>query len=438
MGLKRVLGPVDAGWLVAGNMIGAGIFFTPGLVAGRLPGLLGPLVAWTLGGVLALLGAAVYGELGARLPRAGGDYQYLAVAFGPIWGFLTGWAALLLTFSAAAAVMSLVAVDYLASAVWGVATVPGVARPAAAALTIVLLTVANTAGARVAGRTTAWFTAVPLAGLVGLFGVGLLAGRGAITIPPITVPTDVPWPLALGAAMVPVYFTYSGWNAAAYMAAEIREPGRNLVRGLLGGTGAVVLVYLLVNLILLVAVPQESLAGSTTAGAQAAERLLGPAAQRPLSFLIALAVLGSANVTLMAGARVYYAMAVDGLAPTFLAETNRAGVPAAALWLGGIWTALLVTVGRVQVLINWATMAILLLSSLTVAALFVLRRRDPSFRGYRCPGYPLTPVVYLLASLAVAVSSAVNEPRQSLYGFLLVMAGFPIYALVRRWLRVRT
>jgi APA family basic amino acid/polyamine antiporter len=231
--------------------------------------------------------------------------------------------------------------------------------------------------------------------------------------------------------MIFVFFTYSGWNAAAYLAGEIRDPVRNLPWGLLWGTGFVALVYMLFNLVLLLTVPADQLAGSTTAGAQAARALLGPGAERSLALIIAIAVLGSANVTLMAGARVYYAMARDGLAPTSLGRVSEAGVPATALWVSGIWTALLATLGWVEALVNWATLAMLLLSSLAVASLFVLRRRQGAASGFRCPGYPLTPLLYLTASLGVAYASATYAPRQALYGLLLVLAGLPVYAVLR-------
>ncbi|MFQ5599064.1 MAG: APC family permease [Candidatus Krumholzibacteriia bacterium] len=227
------------------------------------------------------------------------------------------------------------------------------------------------------------------------------------------------------------FFTYSGWNAAAYVAGEIKDPGRNLARGLLVGTALVTLLYLVVNLLLLVVVPADQLAGSATAGVQAARLLLGPQAERALSWMIAIAVLGSANVTLMAGARIYYAMARDGLAPRALSRTNAAGVPSAAVWAGGIWTALLSTTGRIEQLVSWATLAILMLSSMAVASLFVFRRRNDTSPHYRCPGYPLTPAIYLLASLGVAFSSVIHDWEQSAYGVLLVLAGLPVYAVIR-------
>jgi APA family basic amino acid/polyamine antiporter len=453
MTLKRVLDARDAGWLVAGNMIGAGIFITPGLVAGHLQGTTWPLLAWTLGGVLALCGAAVYGELGARFPQAGGDYRYLAAAFGPFWGFLTGWAAFVVTFSGAAAVMAIVSVDHVATALPKLAEAPGFVRAFAPPLLVLLLTIGNAIGARVAGRATVLLTAVPLLGLALLFGIGLLSGSadlGGLDVGTLAGNGGGRWSLpllALGAAMVPVYFTYSGWNAAAYLAGEIRKPGVNLARALVMGTFLVTLFYLIVNLLFLVVLPRSELAGSTTAGAQAAARLLGSRGERVLAAMIAIAVLGSANVTLMAGARIYYAMALDGLAPRALGQTSAGGVPGVAIWVGGVWTAFLALTGRIESLVNWATLAILLLSSLAVTSLFVARRRDLTSarvasrtngdrdsveNPYRCPGYPYTPAIYLIASLGVACASVVYDWRQALYGLLIVAAGGPLYVLVRR------
>jgi APA family basic amino acid/polyamine antiporter len=429
-GLRRVLGPFDAAWIVAGSMIGAGIFFFPGIVAGRLPGWGWPFLAWGLGGFLAVCGAAVYAELGARLPRAGGDYRYLAAAFGPLWGFLSGWAAMLLTFSAAAAMMCVVAAGYLRAALPVLGTAGSIDPIAPCA--VALLTGANMVSARTGGRTTAWLTASALVGLALLFGAGLVAGRAPLRWPEAFPEVQGSWAIAFGVSMIPVYFTYSGWSTAAYVAGEIRDPGRNLARGLLGGTLFVTLVYLAVNAIFLVAVPQADLAGSTTAGALAARRLLGPAAERVLALLIATAVFGTANVTLMGGARIYYAMAQDGLAPRSLARTTERGVPHVAVLLGGIWTGALSTVSRVETLVNWATLAILLLSSLAVCALFVLRRRGGPRPAFSCPAYPWTPLVYLAASLAVATASAVAEPLQSLYGVAIAAAGAPVYWLIRR------
>ena len=183
---------------------------------------------------------------------------------------------------------------------------------------------------------------------------------------------------------------------------------------------------------MLAVVPAERLAGSTTAGAEAARVMLGGWGERLLSLVVAVAVLGTANVTLMAGSRIYYAMAVDGLGPRPLARVNRFGVPSAALWSSGAWTAALAAIGEVGVLVNWTSLAILLLSSLTVTTLFVLRRREGAEAPFRCPGYPLTPAIYLVASLGVASASAVHDPLEALRGLLLVGMGLPVYLFFRR------
>jgi basic amino acid/polyamine antiporter, APA family len=433
MTLRRVLSAPDAAWIVAGNMIGAGIFVTPGLVAAAVPSAFGILGVWLLGGLLALAGAAVYAELGSRLPYAGGDYRYLAAAFGPLWGFLWGWAAFVLTFSAAAAALAIASIDYLGQAFPLLAGIPEGWKAPAGALLILALTGFNVAGARAAGRATVALTAVPVAGLLLLFGLGLLTGQASMRLPhPLWAAPPTSWAAALGGAMLPVFFTYSGWNAAAYLAGEMRDPEHGLARGLLAGTILVTLLYLLFNLVLLWVLPLSDLAGMPTAGTVAARRLLGPAAERGLALLISIAILGSANVTLMAGARVYYAMAEDRLAPAPLRLVNRAGVPGRALWAGGLWAALLAATGSFARLLSWSTIAILLLSSLAAASIFRLRRQAPRGAPYLCPGYPLTPLAYLAVTLAVLAACLVASPASSVVGLLIVAAGLPVYALARR------
>jgi len=432
MELKRVLGASDAGWIVAGSMIGSGIFITPGLVAGRLPGMLWPLSTWILGGAVALAGAAVYAELGGRMPRAGGDYRYITDAYGPLWGFMNGWAAVTLTFSAAAAAQCRAALGYVAAVlpIEDTALFVTLAAPVA----VFLLTGANLVGARVAGRTTVIFTAGPLLLLLGLFVAGALGGQGGLHWPeePFARPAGF-LPLAVGMALIPVFFTYSGWNAAAYLAGEMRDPGRNLARGLLAGTGLTALLYVLVNVALLLLLPPEQLANSTRPASDAAELYLGPTGGKLLALTIAAAILGSANVTLMAGARVYFAMAGDRMGPRALTRVSRAGVPSVALWVGGVWAAVLSVIADIGQLVDWATLGIMLLSSLTVTSLFVFRRRDPDGATFRCPGYPLTPVVYLVVCLGAAVSAWFYDPQHALIGLAILAAGFPVYFVSRRF-----
>jgi APA family basic amino acid/polyamine antiporter len=328
--------------------------------------------------------------------------------------------------------MVLVVVDYVEHALPGLTGTLWVDDRIAGPALVLVLSLLNVVGVRAAGRVTAWLTAIPIAGLVLLFGIGLFRGEADLTVPETQALEPERLPLLLGAAMIPIFFSYSGWNAAAYLAGEVRDPGRNLARALLGGTLLVTLLYLALNLLFIVVVPASRLAGSTTAGADAASALLGPGAERVLSALIAVAVLGSAHVTMMAGSRIYYAMAHDRLAPRGFGRLNRAGAPARALWGAAAWTAVLAASGTVGLLVHWTTLAILLLSSLTAGAIFVFRRRDPAGTSFRCPGYPWTPLLYIAACLGVAVASTLSQPLEALYGLLVLVAGLPFYYVLRR------
>lgn len=427
MTLDRVLGRSTAAWIVAGGMIGSGIFFFPGIVAARLPGVALPLLAWIVGGAVALCGALAYGELGARIPEAGGDYRYLAEAFGPFWGFLNGWAAMTLTFSAAAAAQAQSSLAYL-ERIWPELD----SLPFLPAVIVLALTATNVVGARVSGRATLVLTALPIGALMLLFAIGLASGTTPLSAPGSATELEFSsWLPAIALALVPIYFAYSGWNAAAYLAGEMKRPRRDLGPALALGTLAVIALYVAVNAIVLLAVPADELRGSTSAVAQAALRLSGPGAERWLSSIVAVAILGSCNVTLMAGARVYYAMAKAGQLPARLARTNRAGVPATALWVGGLWAAALSGFNEMEQLVDWATLAILLLSSFAVTSLFVLRRRDVGEPGgFRVPTW--VPLLYLVVSLAVAVAVGRNDPLHAGIGLGIIAVGGLLYPLARR------
>ena len=427
MSLHRVLDRNTAAWLVAGGMIGSGIFFFPGIIADRLPGAGLPIAAWILGGLIALCGAMTYGELGARIPHAGGDYRYLNEAYGPFWGFLNGWAAMTLTFSAAAAAQAQSSLAYLERLWPQIASVPFLP-----AVIILALTATNVVGAKASGRATLLLTALPIAALFVLFAVGLgdaeLSSPGSASELPASQ-----WPVAIALALVPIYFAYSGWNAAAYLAGEMKAPKKELGPALVLGTFAVIALYTAVNGIVLASVPAEELRGSTSAVAQAALRLSGPSAERWIAAIVAVAILGSCNVTLMAGARIYYAMAKAGQLPKLLSRTNAAGVPSTALWIGGAWACVLSLFNEMEQLVEWATLAILLLSSFAVSSLFVLRARnvgDPD--GYRVPAYPLVPALYLVISLAVAVAVLRNDPVHAGIGLAIILVGALIYPALSR------
>jgi APA family basic amino acid/polyamine antiporter len=425
---RKPLGLTGATAIVVANMVGTGIFTTTGFMASELePGTI--LVAWVIGGALALCGALVYAELGAMLPHAGGEYVYLREAFHPLVGFLSGWLSLFVGFAVPIAAASLAFGSYLGA----VLPVPPVA---AALVLIVLLTLQHMVDVEFGARVQTAFTIVKVLLIVVLLGGALLVGKGdwanvAQPIPDVARSLAAP---GLWFALVYVSFSYSGWNAAGYVAGEIERPQLNIPRALLIGTSIVTVLYLALNLTFLYAAPRAELAGTVEVGSLAAERLFGPAVARWLSLLIAITLVSTVSAMVMAGPRVYAAMAKDGLLFGFLAKHNRRGAPAhSILWQGAlsIVFALLVPFAS---LLEYAGFMLSLSTALTVVAAFVLRRKRPDAdRPYRALGWPITPLLFVGLSLWMAVHLIVERPLETLGAGLLTLAsGGVVYAAGRR------
>ena len=442
--LQRRFGAVDGAALVVANVVGAGIFLTPGIIAGMVPAPLPFLGIWLLGGVLALLGALSYAELAARRPRAGGEYVYISEAFGPLAGFLSGWTSFVAGFSGAIAAAAIGFAEYLGRLLppaadtqpWlevslGVWTVGLSPRSLVAVLVIALFTLVHLSGlgtGRVVQNVLAALNVLTIALLVGVgFGMGEGNWQAGAGLQPS--PAEGHWLVAL----VLVMFTYSGWNAAAYIAGEIRDPGRKLPRALGIGTAVVIALYLLLNLLYLRALGAAGLVGVTAVGDAAAEALFGPAGTVVFTPLVLLALASSISAMVVTGPRVYYAMARDGCLPrVFGAVAPGRGVPAPAIVIQSVWSAVLVLSGTFEALLTYTGFAVVLFSGAAVAGLFVLRHRDADVpRPYAAWGYPIAPAVFVLMSAAMVVQAIRNAPGPSLTGLLIITAGVPIYFGVR-------
>ena len=443
--LQRKLSAVDGAALVVANVVGAGIFLTPGLVAGMVPGPLSFLGLWLLGGILALLGALSYAELAARRPRAGGEYVYLREGFGPLAGFLSGWTSFVAGFSGAIAAAAVGFAEYLGRLLpaaanaqpmlelslgfWTLGLSP---RSMVALLVIALFTLVHLSGlgaGRVVQNLLAMLNVLTIALLVAVgFGVG--AGDGPEGVALEAAPSEGHWLVAL----ILVMFTYSGWNAAAYVAGEIRDPRRKLPRALGVGTGVVIALYLLLNLLYLHALGSAGLAGTVAVGDAAAEVLFGPIGTAVFTPLVLLALASSISAMVVTGPRVYYAMARDGCLPrAFGAVAPGRGVPVLALVAQSAWSAVLVLSGTFEAVLTYTGFAVVLFSGAAVAALFALRRRDPHGpRPYAVWGYPLAPAAFVLMSAAMVVQAIRDAPGPSLTGLLIIAAGVPVYFGLRR------
>jgi len=446
--LVRRLGPFDAAAIILSNVIGGGIFFVPILVAGLVPSALGMLGVWLVGGVLAFAGAMAYAELAALRPKAGGEYVYLREAFGPPAAFLTGWTSFVAGFSGAIAASAVLLADYIGRFIPAAGdrtpllvvpfpVVPLTVTPQAlVALTaIAALSFIHMRGLEPGRLVHNFLAGLKVSGIVIFIALGLSLGSGSYAHLASTHEVITPasgWLLAL----IPVMFSYSGWNAAAYVAEEIRNPGRNVPIALGLGTAAVVAIYLLLNLLYLYAMPLADIAAVQNGRLtdMVAERLFGFVAGNLLAIFTIVSIAASISAMVLAGPRVYFAMARDGAFLPSVAKVHpRYRTPARAIWAQAAWSAVLVLSSTLSDLVDYTGFAIVLFSGVAVAALFVLRRRDPSAeRPFRAWGYPYAPALFVIASAAMLLHRLWTEPAPTLYGLVIIVAGIPLYYLFAR------
>jgi APA family basic amino acid/polyamine antiporter len=441
--LERRLGPLDAAAIIVSNVIGGGIFFVPILVAGLVPTASAMLGVWVLGGALVFAGALAYAELAALRPRSGGEYVYLRDAFGPLAAFLSGWTSFVAGFSGAIAASALFLADAIGRFVPAAAdhtpllTIPlplvpmVITRQTVVALAaIALLSFIHMRGLGPGRLVHNVLAGLKVSGILIFIALGLALGSGSwghlSTSHEVTAPATG-WLLAL----IPIMFSYSGWNAAAYVAEEIRDPGRNVPVALALGTAAVVAIYVALNALYLYAMPLADLAvvGDGRLMDTVAERLFGFVAGNVLQIFTIISVAASISAMVFAGPRVYFAMARDGAFVSSVGEVHpRYRTPARAIWAQAAWSAVLVLSSTLSGLVNYTGFAIVLFSGVAVAALFVLRMREPqSERPFSAWGYPWAPGLFVLASAAMLLHRLVTEPQQTLYGLIIIALGAPLY-----------
>jgi APA family basic amino acid/polyamine antiporter len=459
---RRQLGLLITTAVVIANMVGTGVFTSTGFQAASLhdPGTI--LLAWIVGGVFALCGAAAYAELGAMMPQAGGEYVYLREAYHPAIGFMSGWGALTAGFSAPIAVSALAFSRYASKLfpalqsqeAWAKFSITiaghhlanltiGVQQIVAIVL-IVVITLLHSIDTKLGGWVQAGFTTAKVLLIVGFIGGGLLVGHGDWShLAPQHGGLSNLGTHNFAVALMYVSFAYSGWNAAGYIAGEIYKPEKTLPRALFLGTGIVMALYVLLNLVFFYAVSSDVLAGAHVAdgkvayapvfevGDIAARSLFGDTAGQLVTSVIALALVSAVSAMVMSGPRVYTAMALDGALPRSLAQHSRRGVPTVAVITQGVLGCVFAIVGDPDVLIRFVGFSLAIFAALTVGALFVMRargRRAP----YQTLGYPITPIAFLALSVWLAYAQIDEYPRESLIvGIVFVISGL-LYFVVHR------
>jgi APA family basic amino acid/polyamine antiporter len=442
--LDRRLGTFDAASIILSNVIGSGIFLTPAIVASLTGGGWMMLAVWTAGGLIAFAGATAYAELAALRPHAGGEYVYLRAAFGPVAGFLTGWTSFVAGFSGAVAASAVGFASYLghflpfAADVRPLATIPlGIVtlkltpQSSIAMLLIVLLSLVHVRGLGPGRLLQNVLAGAKVTGLVALVALGLSMGDGSWSH---LEPARFGSASGLLLALVPVMFSYSGWNAASYVAEEIRDPQRLLPRALALGTGAVVALYLALNLVYVYSLPAAELAALSGSVLDViGARLFGPRAGDLLAALTAVSIAASVSAMTIAGPRVYFAMARDGAFFRRAAVIHpRFRTPSAAIGAQAFWSILLVLTGSFEQLITYTGFAVVLFSGAAGVALFVLRRRAGEERPVDAWGYPYMPALFVVASALIVVNAMVRAPGPTAAGVAIIAAGLPLYWMFRR------
>jgi APA family basic amino acid/polyamine antiporter len=447
--LVRGLGTWDGALLTIGSIVGTGIFITTSDMAKVLPhpGLI--LLVWLMGGLLTLAGALTYGELGAMFPRAGGLYHYVREAYGPLWGFLYGWTAFLVIMSGGIAALGVAFGEYLGSFLpffstghvllsvpvgswtW---TLSG--GQVAAALAIIALTAVNHLGLKEGAWVQNALTVIKIGSIVLFAALGLFVP--AKVVPDLYGPAGhIPGGLlaAFGVAMIAALWTYDGWYGLTCSAGEVRDPGKSLPRGLILGTAAVTLLYLLLNLVYVRALSVPGMAATPRIAETAAAVLFGPGAARLVSLAVLISTFGCLSSTILYSSRIYLPMAEDGLFFRSLARVDpRHRTPVACLWAQTAWALLLTVSGSYSQLYTYVIFASVIFHIMIAASVFIFRRRRPDHpRPYRTWGYPVVPALFILGCLLLVGNTLKESPVESLFGLGLVALGLPAYVVFRRW-----
>lgn len=431
--LPRTLGLRDLTLLTIGSVIGSGIFLVPGAVLRQVGGLIIPaLLVWLVGGVLSLLGALTYGELGAMKPAAGGLYVYIRDCFGRLPAFLFGWTLFFVVSSGAVATLAVAFSSYLGEFL----PLTPLLEKLIAVLMIAAVTTVNVIGTRASANLQNWTTAAKVLGIL-LMSITLLwLGRGFQGSSSVMWPAHYNASLAsgFGLAMLGVLWAYEGWQFVTYNAGEVVNARRNLPLGLVVGAASLIGIYLIANLAYLAALGPDGVAKSNRLAATAISTVVSPGAAKLISLVILISIFSAANGIMLTSPRVYFAMARDGLFFQRLAVVHpRFKTPAFAVIAGAIWSMLLAITGTFEQLLTYVVFVGWIFYALAAASIFVYRRRAPDAeRPYRVPGYPITPLLFVIAAAALALNTIITQPMRAGIGLGIVLLGAPAFLMWRK------
>ena len=438
--LKRQLGLFDSSMMVIGIVIGSGIFMTTGLMADAIPSASLILLAWVLGGLQMLAGALTYAELGAAMPKAGGQYVFLREAYGQLPGFLFGWIAFVAYISGTNAAIAVAVAEHVGSfypnlstqnIIIGVGSFSISGSQIFALSLILILSIINYLGIVFGKWVQNIFTVLKIGSILLFALAGLFISTGN-HIDMSLNPTDMKIGSILtgmGIALVAVNWTVGGWEYITFAAGEIKNPKKNLPRALIIGTIVILVLYFLVNIAYLKVLPMDSLMGEIKVGEMTARSLYGPGIGGVFALIIIVSMFGALNGNILVGSRVYYAMAKDNLFFSKAAEVHpKFHTPGNAIIIQSFWAAVLTLTGTFEELITLVVFVNFMLWIASASTVFVLRKKQPDLeRPYKVWGYPYVPAFFIIFSSAIMVNTFFESPEQSLMGLGLTLLGIPAY-----------
>ena len=430
--LKRELSRFDMTMIAIGSTIGSGIFLTPALIAHTLPSPSWIIGIWLVGGVMALTGALTFAELAGMMPGAGGVYVYLNEAYGPLAGFLYGWAYFLVCNTGGIAALSLAFATYLGHFI--PLSAAGLRITAITGLLVV--TALNVRGVKIAGMFSDVFTLLKLSGIGFLIvaGIGWGTNRHIDFSAPLDLKGGTP-SAALSVAMVGVLWSYGGWQHASYAAGEARDPRRTIPFAMVTGAIVVVAVYVLTNLSYMLLLPVGAIGASPRLASDALQTIMGPAGGGLIAAVIFISTFGTTGIYTLTAPRIYFAMARDGLFFRKVAEIHtRFQTPAFAIMIQSAWAIILILFwGTFESLISYVVFTDWLFFALAAAGVFILRRKRPAAeRPYRTLGYPITPLIFITISIWFVANTLLNRPEEAWAGIAFLALGIPVFLFWNR------
>jgi APA family basic amino acid/polyamine antiporter len=439
--LQRKLGIFPSTNIVIANMIGAGIFTTSGLLMSGLNNPVLMVALWAVGGIIALCGALSYGELGAAMPGAGGEYLFLSRLYNPLCGFLSGWVSFIVGFSAPIAASAMGFSEYFCRAVpalpeWfsssGIMNEMWTKKLISVSI-ILIFTFIHFRGIKTGTRIQNLLTVLKVLLIAVLLFAGFLAGEGSFNNfgrEKLVNPGFAGWK-TIGLSLMWIMFAYSGWNASTYLGAEIKNPAKILPRSLIYGTGIVIFLYIAINVLYVYGINPEEMKGVISVGGLAMGNLFGKSAEILFSLLIAFALFSSLSAFIIIGPRVYYSMAKDGLFFRSVSKIHpKFGVPSNSILLQCLIAVILVFSGSFEQVLTYMGFALGIFPILTVLGVFKLRKDNPG--ALHLPGYPVTQIVYAAAGVMILVLSFLERPVESSIALLVVALGIPAYTFFKR------